>query len=220
MVDRGDGLTGHNHLGRLLMELRAEIRAGQSAPVTLVAFDLEATCWDRPISAGKGIPPHEIIEIGAVAWTGPEDASRAECQAFIRPVEHPVLSDFCVELTTITQAEVDDAQPLATVLSEFIRWCERFGEYRLVSWGQWDMNQIREECTRKSIPLALLEARHVNLKEVFSLHRGPRRQVGLGAAAALMGFEPSQPQHRGIADARTIVGVLDRGFGELLRSRL
>lgn len=72
----------------------------------IVVCDLEATCW------GDGetvfIEKMEIIEIGCVLC----DLSGKivdEFDTFVRPVQHPALSTFCTELTSITQGNVDAA---------------------------------------------------------------------------------------------------------------
>lgn len=212
-------LVGENTLGLLLMQVRDELIGSTQAPPVLVAFDIEATCWDRPVSDEEGIPPHEVIEIGAVAWAASAESSRAEFQEFVRPVERPALSRFCRELTTIHQEQVDLAGPLSDVLPRFLQWCARFGESYLISWGKWDCNHLREECTRKDIPLALIEARHVNLKPAFAEHMLMEKQVGLGRAASTLGIPVSEPQHRAIADARTIADILDHGLGRSIQER-
>ena len=216
-VVRGEqGLEGANTLGRLLMQVREELRSSAAAGAVLIAFDLEATCWDDPSSIGQPEPMPEIIEIGAVAWTAPLEPSREEYQSFVRPTEQPTLSDFCRALTSIRQREVDMAWPLADELPRFLQWCASFGAYRLVSWGSSDAEQMRAECTRKIIPLELIEARHVNAKAEFAQQMNLRRQEGLGRAAKRLAITPSEPRHRAIADARTLADILDRGLGAIM----
>lgn len=78
-----------------------------------LVIDLEATCADD-----GSIPDNEreIIEIGAVLVETAGLTTVEEYQSFVRPVQHPVLSPFCTELTTITQAEVDAAPLFPEVL--------------------------------------------------------------------------------------------------------
>ena len=53
----------------------------------------------------------EIIEIGAVMQSSRTFAIESEFQTFVRPVRRPVLTDFCTELTGITQHDLTDALP-------------------------------------------------------------------------------------------------------------
>ncbi|MEM8890039.1 MAG: 3'-5' exonuclease, partial [Bacteroidota bacterium] len=79
-----------------------------------IIVDLEATCWKK---REKG-QINEIIEIGAVAIdeAGNELGEFAE---FIKPKLNPILSDFCKELTSISQSEIDAAQSFPEVLKAF-----------------------------------------------------------------------------------------------------
>ena len=83
-----------------------------------VIFDLEATCWDSGAKTNNQI--NEIIEIGAVKL-GENLAQVGTFQTFIKPTKNPILSDFCVELTSIKQRDVDNAPYFAEALYDFER---------------------------------------------------------------------------------------------------
>ena len=68
-----------------------------------IVLDLEATCWKQ-----KGKFQNEIIEIGAVCISNDKEILGEYC-SFVKPQTHPILSDFCTELTTIEQKDVDGA---------------------------------------------------------------------------------------------------------------
>jgi inhibitor of KinA sporulation pathway (predicted exonuclease) len=72
-----------------------------------LVIDLEATTSE----GGKAFPPHEMetIEIGAVLVRAATLEPIDEHQTFVRPVRHPVLLAFCMELTGIRQDMVDGA---------------------------------------------------------------------------------------------------------------
>jgi hypothetical protein len=75
-------------------------------PKYYLVIDLEATCdAERPMPRNET----EIIEIGALLCDGQTLCPEAEFQTFVRPVRHPRLTPFCVELTTIRQSDVDGA---------------------------------------------------------------------------------------------------------------
>ena len=86
-----------------------------------VIVDLEATCCDQ-----NTVPRDEmeIIEIGAVRINHESGEIESEFASFVRPARHPTLTNFCKELTTIAQEDVDDAEPYPDVLAKFAEWLQ------------------------------------------------------------------------------------------------
>ena len=83
-----------------------------------VVVDLEATCWEE-----RGSP---------TAWRSSRSVPsccrraagrrQASSRSFVRPVESPLLSDFCTRLTSIRQQDVDGAPTFPEVLPRFVAW--------------------------------------------------------------------------------------------------
>src|SRR6476620_8744740 len=88
--------------------------------------DLEATCSD----IGE-VPPREMetIEIGAVIQCAKTFEVQSDFQQFIKPVRHPNLTEFCTQLTSIRQADVDAAVPFAAALQRMQQWLADFPDY-------------------------------------------------------------------------------------------
>lgn len=155
-----------------------------SAPRILV-IDLEATCAED-----HSIPPEEmeIIEIGAV-WATHEGTVLDRFQAFVRPLQRPRLTQFCIDLTGIQQAKVD-AAPLFSTAAEDLRHlpndigssghCGRVG-------GDYDRKQVERDCRRHGIgdPLQLP---HENSKRLFAKCHRIGKAVGLAKACDLVGL--------------------------------
>ncbi|KAG2496255.1 hypothetical protein HYH03_005851, partial [Edaphochlamys debaryana] len=105
-----------------------------------LVLDLEATCTKR-----RDLMPVEIIEISAVLLHGYTQRSAGDFQCYVRPTEHPRLDPFCVELTGITQEQVDAAPPLAEALSRLHTWLLGLGALAEgasmlpVTWTDWDL---------------------------------------------------------------------------------
>ncbi|MEM7656064.1 MAG: 3'-5' exonuclease [Bacteroidota bacterium] len=169
-----------------------------------IIVDLEATCWE-----GRGNPPNEIIEIGAVL-VNEQLEIESEFQRFVKPIKHPILSDFCKELTTITQVEVDQAQGFPEVLQQFQDWFDlEKGNYLLCSWGFYDKKQFQEDCLIYGLPTDWTLA-HISLKHQYWKIKGLRRKVGLKKALELEQLELTGTHHRGIDDARNITKIFLR----------
>ena len=179
-------------------------------------MDVEATCWEeRPARPRDEM---EIIEIGAVRLDENLEIVD-EFAAFVRPVVHPQLSEFCTELTTITQADVDSAEPFAAVFARFLAWIGE-GPHRLCSWGAYDLNQFRLDCRRAGVAMPdWFEARHVNLKEEYAQWRGVRR-CGMAKALAQLDLPLEGTHHRGVDDARNIGRIAQQVLPHVARNAL
>ncbi|HOV26328.1 MAG TPA: 3'-5' exonuclease [Pseudobacteroides sp.] len=109
-----------------------------------IIFDLEATCWDNDKSKTS-----EIIEIGAVKLNEKLEVTGTFCR-FIKPTINPVLSEFCTELTTIKQEDVNEAKAFNDIIKEFEEWIISDNlDVVLCSWGFYDKKQIKTECELK-----------------------------------------------------------------------
>lgn len=163
--------------------------------------NLEATCW----ADERRLERMEIIEIGAVKLASSGGPVLAEFSAFVRPALEPTLSDYCRELTGITQADVDNADPFPLVLERFLAW---MGEpsLRFCSWGQYDLNQLRLDCDRHSLVFPTHFADHLNVKNAWAAWKSVKPR-GLARALRLMGMELEGRHHRGIDDARNIARI-------------
>ncbi|WP_088239398.1 3'-5' exonuclease [Calothrix rhizosoleniae] len=166
-------------------------------------IDLEATC-----SKDGAIPRHqmEIIEIGAVMLNSSTWNVDSEFQQFIKPIIHPQLTDFCTELTTIKQQDVDVAPTLAEVISQFKKWMLSFDNYTFCSWGNYDKNQFIQDCKFHQIPYPFTST-HRNIKQEFSEYLGVSRKFGMAQALQYLGMELQGTHHRGIDDARNIATI-------------
>ena len=170
--------------------------------------DLEATCDNQdPSSAPRD--EMETIEIGAVMVDGRTLAPVVEYQAFVRPVRHPKLIEFCTSLTTITQADVDQATTFPEVLAQFLAWANGFPVWRFCSWGAYDTTQIRRDCAFWNLGPPWTWSESVNLKRLFARQRGNIKECGIPAALSILRMPPMTGTHqRGIDDARNIARIL------------
>jgi len=163
-----------------------------------VIVDLEATCWQEGASPDR----MEIIELGAVLLASSRGPVAGEFGSFVKPVASPELSAFCTQLTSIRQADVDQAEPFPEVLPRFIAWIGP-EPFTLCSWGAYDLRQLRQDCLRHRLELPAAFERHINLKQEYSRLRGGR-PMGMKRALAREGIPLEGSHHRGIDDARNI----------------
>ena len=170
-----------------------------AAAETWLCIDLEATCWGRGEKQGR----METIEIGAVLFRAGHGVI-AERQQFVRPVENPILSEFCKSLTGITQEQVDGGLPFPEALAATLELAGP--EPAFCSWGDFDRRQFEKDCTLHKIdyPFPL----HLNLKRLFG-HRTGHGLMALDAAVRQCGLSFDGRHHSGIVDARHVAKILD-----------
>lgn len=165
--------------------------------------DLEATCCN------DGSFPRdemEIIEIGAVMLSAETLQIVSEFQTFIQPLQHPQITDFCKELTSISQNDVDSAPNFKEAIKSFQTWANGFASFDFSSWGYYDKNQLEKDCRFHQIPFPI-NAPHRNLKLEFSQLLGVSKGYGMSKALSKIGIKLEGTHHRGIDDARNIAKI-------------
>ena len=163
----------------------------------VVLFDLEATCDDKTLVFNFD---NETIEIGAVKIIDHEIVG--EFSTFIQPRD-TVITPFCTELTTITEADILHAPDFLTAAAAF----EQFiGSAKILSWGNYDRNQLRKDFERHKAPLPYWLKRHINFKKEFAIYKDIQ-PCGMKKALALCNISLEGTHHRGIDDARNIAKI-------------
>ena len=191
----------------------------ESRPKHYVVIDLEATCCNDQSFPRDHM---EIIEIGAVLVDGETLSPVAEHQSFVRPFRHPRLTPFCMQLTTITQAQVDAAPRFAQAISALRTFLDGKGAL-FCSWGDYDRNQFTRDARPHNVKLPF-SALHLNLKRRFAERQGEPRELGTYQALRKVGLSPSGTHHRAIDDAWNIARLLpwivgDAGAGASRHAR-
>ena len=171
-----------------------------------ICNDLEATCYERDDLTKPTWFRNEIIEIGAVMCNQDGDIID-EFAKFLKPRKHPVISTFCEKLTTITQDDIDDAEPAAKVLSDFFAWAEGDGTYEpvYVSWGHYDKLQFRDDLHLNGMNKDRInDSNHHSLKHLHAMWHNLKKGMGLGSACKYENIVFEGVAHRGICDARMV----------------
>jgi 3'-5' exoribonuclease 1 len=170
-----------------------------------IIVDLEATCWEN-----KNEPKqNEIIEIGAVCINENKEIESEFC-AFVKPILHPTLSDFCKKLTTIKQSDVDIALHFDKVVVAFKNWIGT-EEYVLCSWGFYDKTQLTSDCKLHQLNTSWLN-KHISIKHQHAFLKNLTKPMGMAGALSLEGLKLTGIHHRGIDDARNIAKVFLKYF--------
>jgi len=178
----------------------------------IIVVDLEATCW-FPRNTNSGQDP-EIIEIGVARLTVEDRTYRVERldSIFVQP-RYSTVSDFCTDLTGITQAHLDKAGVTFEVALERLQAHCKGPDYKLswASFGDWDREMLQVQCKRFGVEYPMSKT-HFNIKALISLMRGDKRG-GLTKAVKSMGLSFEGKHHSGVDDAVNAARVL----GEMVK---
>lgn len=168
--------------------------------------DLEATCSDDGT-----VPRHEmeIIEIGAVMLNSRTFEVESEFQTFVSPVRNPRLTEFCTNLTGITQEHLVGAPPFPEAIEAMTKWMSGFDDALFCSWGDYDRNQFLQDCEYHQVAYPF-QTGHLNLKAQFGRTLGLKKRLGIAEALRHLGLKFEGSHHRGLDDARNIVRIVRR----------
>jgi len=170
-----------------------------------IIVDLEATCWGKGGLSSKNM---EIIEIGAVMVDMSELQIINEFDTFVQPIKFPTLSDFCKELTTIKQEDIDSADEFPVVWKSFLNWIGDYEDISIASWGAYDKIQMRQDCILHKLKFPFNQ-NHINIKQWFSeFHNG--KKYGMKRALNIIGLDLIGNHHRGIDDARNNWRIVEK----------
>lgn len=136
-------------------------------------------------------------------------------QMYCKPVIHPELSDFCVELTGITQEVVNNAQTFSYVLRHFQNWLRKHNlgdknKFCIVTDSPLDMSKfLFQQCLHSKVSYPKWAKKWVNIKRSFSSFY-KRDRMPLKGMLDYFEMEFEGRLHCGLDDAKNIARILIR----------
>ena len=124
---------------------------------------------------------------------------------------NPELSDFCKELTSIKQINIDKANSFEKVIDEFKKWIsQEEKEFLLCSWGFYDKIQLIKDCELHNLESKWVK-KHISIKHQFAKFKNIK-PLGMATALKMEGLTLEGTHHRGIDDARNIAKIFLQNF--------
>nr|XP_033480330.1 ERI1 exoribonuclease 2 isoform X3 [Epinephelus lanceolatus] len=156
----------------------------------------------------------------------------SEFHTYVQPQEHPMLSEFCTELTGITQMQVEAGIPLQICLSRFSRWLQNLQLEKgvvfpnrqqrssapspsqklctFLTWSDWDLGVcLHYECKRKQLHKPDVLNSWIDLRSTYRLFYD-RKPKGLNGALQDLGIQFSGREHSGLDDSRNTAHLAAR----------
>jgi inhibitor of KinA sporulation pathway (predicted exonuclease) len=167
-------------------------------------IDIECTCWDGISWRGAMGKRGEIIEVG-IAVIDRDGWTVQTSEAILVKPSTQKISEFCTNLTTITQ-DMIDAEGIS-----FAAMCKRlttqYDAHRRVwcSWGDFDREAFQQNCKwiHQDYPLS---RNHINIKTLFLATYGETGNQKICGES--IGAPHKGTHHRGIDDAIQVADIL------------
>ncbi len=171
----------------------------------IILFDLEA----NPSPEGY----MEIIEIGACKVTRTKEEGLIQLDEFnrlVKPSINKKLAKRVTKLTHITMEQLDKADDFQTVIEEFVKWAGDNAVF--ISWGN-DIDWI--DCNLfKNYIWNAPEMPSINLQNIYDIANHTPSQTGLMQALTHLDCEFDGEAHTALDDAKNMLPILDRYYGQ------
>ncbi|KAF4528527.1 hypothetical protein B566_EDAN015608 [Ephemera danica] len=133
-----------------------------------LVLDFEATCMKD-----KKIPIQEIIEFPCIKINGITMDIESIFHQYVQPQVNPMLSNFCTDLTGITQEMVDGQCDFKNTLQKFDIWLKEQGlcnaKSAFVTSGDWDLQVLLPtQCYNENISVPSYLTSWINIKQAFA----------------------------------------------------
>lgn len=178
---------------------------------SFVAFDTEWTAWEGSMARNWSAPGEycELVQIGAVKLDTATLTEIESLELIVRPRINPVLSDYFINLTGVTQDRVDaEGMDLVEAMERFAAFMGHRG-WAASNGGDDDI--IRQNAELIEVPYPLGAATFLNLRAVFIDRTGfARHELVTSHLDRTLGFDCADDlsAHDALADARKLAGAI------------
>lgn len=184
----------------------------------IVILDFEANC-----SEDQSLK-NEVIEFPSVLIKVENGVANriGEFQLFVKPKNNPKLTPFCINLTGITQEQVDSGVSFPEALKSHERWLrshiDNFDDIsktnQIMIWtcGAWDLDVMarKEYANHKIKSVSQIYTRFVNIKDEFRKFYHIDKKFGMVDMLNSLSIQLVGHHHSGIDDCRNIAFVFER----------
>uniref|UniRef100_A0A803KEH6 3'-5' exoribonuclease 1 n=1 Tax=Xenopus tropicalis TaxID=8364 RepID=A0A803KEH6_XENTR len=176
----------------------------------ICVIDFEATCEE----GNSTDYTHEIIEFPIVLLNTHTLEIEDVFQRYVRPEINPQLSEFCVNLTGITQDIVDKSDIFPDVLRSVVDWMreKELGtkyKYAILTDGSWDMSKfLNMQCRVSRLKYPRFAKKWINIRKSYgNFYKVPRTQTKLTTMLEKLGMTYDGRLHSGVDDSKNIARI-------------
>lgn len=182
----------------------------------VVVLDFEAVCVEDHLPKPK---PQEIIEFPAIIFDLTQQMTIDVFHYYIKPQVHSKLSNFCINLTGISQNQVDNGISLQDALERHNEWLiinglvEKVTNKKLKRWayltcGEWDLfTCLPENCVYHKYNIPDYFNHYINLIPLFEKFYNTKAR-GMVTMLQLLSIPLIGHHHSGIDDCHNILSIV------------
>merc|ERR1719154_977302 len=130
---------------------------------------------------------------------------------YVKPRLYPELTEFCSNLTGITQEQIDASSHFPEVMERFEAWLKaEVGRqsHLVVTCGDWDLlTQLPRSCGIDHVRVPASLRKWHNVKQSYNSVARNHTSTMKGILEGLH-LSPENQAHRGIADCRNVVNIV------------
>jgi len=173
-----------------------------------IIFDTEFTTWEGAMQRRWSGPGEyrELVQIGAVRINATTFDVLETMELLTRPVRNPVLSDYFIKLTGITQEQLEcEGVSFAAGLQRFMEFTKG-----LVPWSYGgDVDILAENMRLNSMPVpkGWWTCEQSNIATWFHQHAPETHKINSGRLALVVGAGQVHAEHTGLADSLSILAA-------------
>ena len=172
-----------------------------------IIFDTEFTSWEGSMERGWSNPGEykELVEIGAIKVSAENLSEVAEFSVLVKPIKNPILSEYFVNLTGITNERLDrEGASLPEAIKKFSEFVGKLPAY---SFGG-DQTVIEKNCDLLGIQFLMSDTGFFDVIEVFESKGIAAQKFTSGTILRAFGKDPLRKVHTGTEDSRSILDGL------------
>lgn len=189
----------------------------------ICVLDFEATCDENMKALNMD---HEIIEFPSVLlkYKNNKIERIGEIQMFCKPKNNPTLTNFCKELTGITQDKIDNGILFPEALCKHLNWLQLsipdfdkvYLDERVIilTCGRWDLeSMIPKEYKNWNLnknEIHDIYRKFVNIKEEYKYFYKKPNVYGMKFMLNDLNISLDGKHHSGIDDCRNIAKIVER----------
>ncbi len=176
-------------------------------PEKIVIYDTEYTSWEGAQARNWNGPNEfkEIVQIGALL-IGTKTLEILDTKViFVRPKKNPVLSEYFIELTGISQEDVETRGiDFPAAIQEFALWTDALPMY---SFGT-DALVMEENCKLHDIPFPFTREQFHDVRKIFQDHGIATENYTSGIIVRAFDRPITRRPHNALNDVKTILDGL------------
>ena len=176
----------------------------------MVFYDLEYTSWKGYRESGWDLPGKymEIVQIGAVRVDLTDNWLEMDAfSIFVKPVRNPLLSDYFIDLTGITQNQISEqGRDFPEALASFMEYLSH-DDAQMASHGP-DHEVVALNCQLNGIPVPERLEGAINIRPwVMSKINLAETKYTSGELPQVLGLAHDGKAHDALGDARAVAAV-------------